>query len=39
MKQVAKEKFENKLDNFLLNNFSNTKMYWKTIKMLIKSNK
>jgi hypothetical protein len=39
MKKIAKEKFENNLDNFLLNNSSNTKMYWKIMKMLIKFNK
>jgi hypothetical protein len=39
MKNIAKEKFENNLDNFLLNNSSNPKMYWKIMKMLIKSNK
>jgi hypothetical protein len=39
MKKVAKEKFENNLDNFLLSNSSNPKMYWKIMKMLIKSNK
>ena len=35
MKKIAKEKFENNLDNFLLNNSSNPKMYWKIMKMLI----
>ena len=39
MKKIAKEKFENNLDNFLLNNSSNPKMYWKIMKMLIKSKK
>jgi S-methylmethionine-dependent homocysteine/selenocysteine methylase len=39
MKKIAKEKFENNLDNLLLNNSSNPKMYWKIMKMLIKSNK
>jgi hypothetical protein len=39
MKKIAKEKCENNLDNFLLNNSSNPKMYWKIMKMLIKSNK
>ena len=39
MKKVAKEKFENNLNNFLLNNSSNPKMHWKIMKMLIKSNK
>ena len=39
IKKIAKEKFENNLDNFLLNNSSNPKMYWKIMKMLIKSNK
>jgi hypothetical protein len=33
MKKIAKEKFENNLDNFLLNNSSNPKMYWKIMKM------
>ena len=35
MKKISKEKFENDLDNFLLNNSSNPKMYWKIMKMLI----
>jgi hypothetical protein len=39
MKKTAKDKFENNLDNFLLNNSSNPKMYWKIVKMLIKSSK
>jgi hypothetical protein len=39
MKKIAKEKFENNLDNLLLNNSSNPKIYWKIMKMLIKSNK
>jgi hypothetical protein len=39
MIKIAKEKFDNNLDNFLLNNSSNPKMYWKIMKMLIKSNK
>jgi len=39
MKKVAKEKFENNLDNSLLNNPSKPKMYWKIMKMLMKSNK
>jgi hypothetical protein len=33
MKKIAKEKFENNLDNFLLNNSSNPKMYWKIMKI------
>ena len=37
MKTIAKEKCENNLDNFLLNHSSNPKMYWKIMKMLIKS--
>jgi hypothetical protein len=39
MKKIAKEKFENNLDKFLLNNSLNPKMYWKIMKMLIESNK
>ena len=31
MKKIAKEKFENTLDNFLSNNSSNPKMYWNSI--------
>ncbi|XP_071123817.1 uncharacterized protein [Mytilus edulis] len=38
MKKVAKEKFESNLDHIILNNVSNTKTYWKIMKMLIKSN-
>jgi hypothetical protein len=34
MKKIAKEKFENNLDNLLLNNSSNPKMYWKIMKMI-----
>jgi hypothetical protein len=39
MNKIAKENFENKLDNILLENSSNPKTYWKIMKMLIKSNK
>ena len=39
MKKIAKENFENNLDYILLENSSNPKTYWKTMKMLIKSNK
>ena len=37
MNKIAKENFENKLDNILLENSSNPKTYWKSMKMLIKS--
>ncbi len=36
---MAKEKFEQNLDNIILENASNPKTYWKIMKMLIKSNK
>ena len=39
MKKKAKENFESKLDNILLDNSTNPKTYWKIMKMLIKSNK
>lgn len=39
LKKIAKENFENNLDNILLENSSNPKTYWKIMKMLIKSNK
>ena len=39
MKKIAKENFENNLDNFLLDSSSNSKTYWKIMKMLIKSSK
>ena len=39
MKKKAKENFESKLDNILLDNSTNPKTYWKIRKMLIKSNK
>jgi hypothetical protein len=35
MKKIAKEKFENNLDNFLLNNSSNPKMYWSIISFSV----
>ena len=38
MKKIARENFENYIDIFLLDN-SNSKTYWKIMKMLIKSNK
>ena len=39
LKKSCKEKFENNLDNIILENMSNHKTYWKIMKMLIKSNK
>ena len=39
MKKSAKEKFENNIDNIILENIDNPKTYWKIMKMLIKSNK
>ena len=39
LKKAAKEKFENNLDNFILENVTNPKAYWKIMKMLIKSTK
>jgi hypothetical protein len=39
IKKIAKENLENDLDYILLENSSNPKTYWKTMKMLIKSNK
>ena len=39
MKKVAKENFENNLDHILLENSSNPKTYWKSMKMFVKSNK
>lgn len=39
LKKIAKENFENNLDNILLENSSNPKTYWKIMKILIKSNK
>ena len=39
MKKIAKEKFENNLDNVLLENAGSSKSYWKIMKLLIKSNK
>jgi hypothetical protein len=38
-KKIAKEHFEQNLDNIFLENISNPKTYWKIMKMLIKSNK
>jgi hypothetical protein len=35
----AKENFENNLDNILFDNSTNPKIYWKIMKILIKSNK
>jgi hypothetical protein len=39
MKKKAKENFESNLDNILLDNSTNRKIYWKIMKILIKSNK
>ena len=39
MKKKAKRNFESNLDNISLDNSTNPKTYWKTMKMLIKSNK
>ena len=39
LKKLAKENFEKRLDNIILENTSNSKTYWKLMKMLIKSNK
>jgi hypothetical protein len=39
LKRNAKENFEKNLDNIILENVSNSKEYWKLMKMLIKSNK
>ena len=39
MKKKAKENLESNLDNILLDNSTNSKTYWKIMKMLIKSNK
>ena len=39
MKKIAKERFENNLDNILLESSNKPKSYWKLMKMLIKSNK
>ena len=39
LKKIAKEHFEQNLDNIILENISNPKTYWKIMKMLIKSNK
>ena len=39
LKKIAKEHFEQNLDNINLENISNPKTYWKIMKMLIKSNK
>ena len=39
LKKIAKEHFEQNLDNIILENISNPKTYWKIMKILIKSNK
>ena len=39
MKKKAKENFESNLDNILFDNSTNPKIYWKIMKILIKSNK
>ena len=39
MKKVAKENFENNLDNIILESSGNHKSYWKIMRMLIKSDK
>ena len=39
LKKNAKDNFEKKLDTIILENVSNSKEYWKSMKMLIKSNK
>ena len=39
LKKIAKEHFEQNLDNIILENISNPKTYWQTMKMLIKSNR
>jgi hypothetical protein len=39
LKKNAKENFEKNLDTIILENVSNSKEYWKLMKMLIKSNK
>jgi hypothetical protein len=39
LKKIAKENFEINLDNINLENASNNKIYWKIMKMLLKSNK
>jgi hypothetical protein len=39
LKRNAKETFEKNLDTIILENASNSKEYWKLMKMLIKSNK
>ena len=39
LKKIAKENFEKSLDNIILENVSNSKTYWKIMKMLIKSKK
>jgi hypothetical protein len=38
LKRNAKENFEKNLDTIILENASNSKEYWKLMKMLIKSN-
>ena len=39
LKKIAKENFENNIDNIILENAPNSKTYWKIMKMLIKSSK
>jgi hypothetical protein len=39
LKRNANENFEKNLDTIILENVSNSKEYWKLMKMLIKSNK
>ena len=39
LKKIAKEHFEQNLDNIILENISNPKTYWQTMKTFIKSNK
>jgi hypothetical protein len=39
MKKKAKENFESNLDNILFDNSTNPTIYWKIMKILIKSNK
>ena len=39
LKRNANEHFENNLDTIILENVSNSKEYWKLMKMFIKSSK
>ena len=39
MKKSAEEKFEQNIDNMILENATSPTTYWKIMKMLIKSNK